>query len=79
LGQDLETASCLRGGGGGVRASANDGREHPLPADLKRRNIAIVVLGNSAWRIVRMRFGRIAAAVNAAMPGSYAEVEMPFE
>ena len=40
--------------------------------NLKRRNIAIVVLGNSAWRIVRMRFGRIAAAVNAAMPGSYA-------
>jgi len=47
--------------------------------NLKGRNIAIVVLGNSAWRLVRMHLDRIAAVVNAATPGSYAEVEIPFK
>lgn len=47
--------------------------------NLKGRKIAIVVLGNSAWRIVKLHLDRIAAALNEATPGSYAEVEIPFE
>ena len=47
--------------------------------NLKGRRIAIVVLGNSAWRVVRNHLDRVAAAVNAATPGSYAEVEIPFK
>jgi hypothetical protein len=47
--------------------------------NLRGRNIAIVALGNSAWRMVRKHLDRVAAAVNAATPGSYAEVEIPFE
>jgi hypothetical protein len=47
--------------------------------NLKGRKIAIVVLGNSAWRMVRKHLERVAAAVNAATPGSYAEVEIPFK
>jgi len=46
--------------------------------NLKGRKIAIVVLGNSAWRMARKHLDRIAAVVNAAAPGSYAEVEIPF-
>ncbi|MGD1069758.1 MAG: hypothetical protein ABSB15_06420 [Bryobacteraceae bacterium] len=46
--------------------------------NLKGRRIAIAVLGNSAWRVVRMHLDQIAAAVNEAKPGSYAEVEIPF-
>ena len=46
--------------------------------NLKGRKIAIVVLGNSAWRIVRVHLDRIAAVVGEATPGSYAEVEIPF-
>jgi hypothetical protein len=46
--------------------------------NLARRKIAIVVLGNSTWRVVRMYLDRIAAVVNAATPGSYAEVDIPF-
>jgi hypothetical protein len=46
--------------------------------NLKGRRIAVVVLGNSAWRVVRMHLDRIAAAVDEAQPGSYAEVEIPF-
>jgi hypothetical protein len=46
--------------------------------NLKGRAIAIVVLGNSQWRIVQRHVRKIAAAVSAATPGSYAEVEIPF-
>jgi hypothetical protein len=41
------------------------------------RKIAIVVLGNQPWPDVRLHLDTIAAAVNAATPGSYTEVEIP--
>lgn len=47
--------------------------------NLTGRKIAIVVLGNSTWRIVRLYFDRIAIAVNQATPGSYAVVDIPFK
>ena len=47
--------------------------------NLKGRAIAIVVLGNSQWRIVQRHVRKIASAVNAAQPGSYAKVDIPFE
>ncbi len=47
--------------------------------NLKGRKIAIVVLGQSTWGLVRLHRERIFAAVNAATPGSYAEVGIPFE
>lgn len=46
--------------------------------NLKGRAIAIIVLGNSQWRIVQRYVRRIAASVNAATSGSYAEVDIPF-
>jgi hypothetical protein len=46
--------------------------------NLTGRKIALVVLGNSQWPMVRLCFEEIAAAVNACTPGSYVEVEIPF-
>jgi hypothetical protein len=45
--------------------------------NLKARSIAIVVLGNSQWRIVQRHVRKIAAAVEAATPGCYKEVDIP--
>jgi hypothetical protein len=45
--------------------------------NLKGRKIPIVVLGNSAWPIVRKHLGRVTAAADAATPGSYPEVDIP--
>jgi hypothetical protein len=45
--------------------------------NLRSRVIAIVVLGNSQWRIAQRHVRKIAAAVNAATPGSYSEVDIP--
>ena len=47
--------------------------------NLTGRKIAIVVLaGTTRWSRVRLHLERIAAVVDAAMPGSYAEIEIPF-
>jgi hypothetical protein len=47
--------------------------------NLAGRKIALVVLtGTTKWSRVRWHLERIAAAVNAATPGSYSEVEIPF-
>jgi len=46
--------------------------------NLANRKISIVVLGNSPWWLVRQHLGGIVAAVNAATPGSYTEVHIPF-
>jgi hypothetical protein len=46
---------------------------------LAGRKISVVVLGNSPWWLVRQHLDAIAAAVNAAAPGSYTEVEIPFK
>ncbi len=45
--------------------------------NLADRVIAIVVLGNSRWPVVKQYVDRVVAAVSAAKPGSYVEVEVP--
>jgi len=47
--------------------------------NLKGRAIAIVVLGNSQWRIVQRHVRKITSAVNTAQLGSYAKVDIPYE
>ena len=48
--------------------------------NLQNRRIALVVLtGTSRWSRVRMHLERIAASIDAATPGSYAEVDIPFD
>jgi hypothetical protein len=44
--------------------------------NLKGRGLAIVVLGNPQRPAVDRHIHRVVAAVNAATPGSYAEVEI---
>jgi len=45
--------------------------------NLTNRKIAIVVLGKARWTLIRARLPEIAAAVGAATPGSFTEVEIP--
>jgi hypothetical protein len=46
--------------------------------NLARRKIAFVVLCNQQWPVLRRYLERVVTAVNAATPGSYSEVEIPF-
>ena len=45
--------------------------------NLTGRRLAIVVLGNSRWRLVRRAIADIAAAISASAPGDLREVEIP--
>ncbi len=48
--------------------------------NLSGRKIALVVLtGATKWSRVRLNLDRILTAINAATPGSYTEVEIPYE
>jgi predicted nuclease of predicted toxin-antitoxin system len=47
--------------------------------NLTGRKIALVVLSTPQWPLVRLHTEKIAAAVNAATPGSYAEVHIPYK
>ena len=47
--------------------------------NLTGRQIAIVVLGKARWRLIRARLAEVVATVEAAAPGSYAEVEIPLD
>jgi hypothetical protein len=46
--------------------------------NLTGRKIALVVLGNQQWPVVKLHLEKITAAVEACLPGSYVEVEIPF-
>src|ERR1039458_7524005 len=46
--------------------------------NLTGRKISIVALGNAQWPVLRRYVERVVHAVNAATPGSVAEVEIPF-
>ena len=68
-----------------LQAAAGEGFARLLTTDkgiryqqnLAGRTIAIAVLGNSTWRVVRLHLDRVALAVNAATPGSYTEIDIP--
>jgi hypothetical protein len=47
--------------------------------NLEARRIALVVLKHSQWPMVKLVAEEIVAAVNAAQPGSYVEVSVPFK
>lgn len=47
--------------------------------NLRTRKIGLVVLEHSQWPMVKLVAGTIIAAVNAAEPGSYVEVDVPFK
>jgi len=45
--------------------------------NLQGRKIAIVLLGNQQWPVLRVHVQAVVDAVNAAQPGSYVLVEIP--
>jgi hypothetical protein len=47
--------------------------------NLEARKIALVVLVHSQWPMVKLVAQNIVAAINAAQPCSYVEVDVPFK
>jgi hypothetical protein len=44
---------------------------------IERAMVAIIVLGNAQWPVLRLHVARVVAAVNAATPGSFTEIDIP--
>ena len=67
-----------------LTAAEEAGFEVPVTSDrniryqqnLEGRKIAIVALGKGRWTLIKMNLSRIVAAVNAATPASFTEVEI---
>jgi len=51
----------------------------PYQQNISERKIALVILGNSQWPMAQLCLDRIVDAENAATPGSYVEVDIPFK
>ena len=47
--------------------------------NLTGRKMALMVLSTNNWSLVKTHIGEIMAAIDAAAPGSYTEVEIPYE
>jgi hypothetical protein len=45
--------------------------------NLAARSVAVVVLSTTSWPRIRLAAATVAAAVNAAKPGTYTEVTVP--
>jgi hypothetical protein len=69
-----------------LKAAEDDGFEVLLTTDqnmryqqnLSTRKIAIVVLGKGNWPLIEPHVQKVAAAVNAAAPGTFAVVDISF-
>ena len=65
--------------GAGFEVLPTTVKNMPYQQNLKGRKIAFVVIGNQQWPTLRRHIEMVVLAVNAATPGSYAEVDIPFQ
>lgn len=61
----------------GVHVLVTPDKNIRFQQNLRNYAIAVVVLGNPQWPMLRQHVDRVVAAVNAAKPGTYSEVEIP--
>jgi len=54
------------------------GKNIQYQQNLTGRKIAVIVLGNAQWPVLRRYLDRVIAAVDAAVPGGFSEVDIPF-
>ena len=77
-GDQLENGELLtEAEAAGLELVVTTDRNLRFQQNLAGRKIAIVVLGKGRWTIIKPHIAKIVAAVNAATPGSYAEIEIP--
>jgi hypothetical protein len=62
----------------GIELLLTTNRRIRYQQNLAERELALVVLtGTTKWSRIRQHFRQIAAAADAATPGSYTEIEIP--
>jgi len=78
--EELDNGDLLREAeAAGFEVLVTTDKDLSYQQNLKGRRIAIVVLGLGRWSLIRHRVSEVVEAVNAATPGSFIEVEIPYE
>jgi hypothetical protein len=67
------------GGSSGFDLFMTADQEMSYQQNLTGRKMALVALSTNNWSFIKAGVGEIKAAIDAATPGGYAEVEIPFE
>ena len=62
-----------------VRALVSHTVVTPQARNWDRLGNGALLIGSTKWSRIRLHFERIVAAVDAATPGSYTEVPIPFD
>ena len=78
--EELENGELLaEAGAAGFEVLVTTDKNISYQQNLVGRKIAIVVLGQGRWSLIKRCVAQVVATVNAATPGSFAEVEIPYE
>jgi hypothetical protein len=76
--QELENGALLNEAeAAGFEVLVTTDKNLSYQQNLAGRQIAVVVLGQGRWTLIKPCVAQIAAAVSAAKPGSFIEVEIP--
>jgi predicted nuclease of predicted toxin-antitoxin system len=78
--EELENGELLsRAEAAGFEVLVTTDKNLSYQQNLAGRKIAIVVLGQGRWSLIKRCVAQVVDIVNAATPGSFAEVEIPYE
>jgi hypothetical protein len=78
--EELENGELLgRAEAAGFEVLVTTDKNISYQQNLAGRRIAIVVLGKGRWSLIKRFVPQVVATVNAATPGSFAEVDIPYE
>jgi argininosuccinate synthase len=78
--QELENGNLLNHAeAAGFEVLVTTDKNLSYQQNLTERKIAAVVLGKGRWTLIQPYVAQVVAAVNAATPGSFAEVNIPFK
>ena len=78
-GEELENGALLNEAeAAGFNVLVTTDKNLSYQQNLSGRKIAIVVLGQGRWSLIKAHVSEVVAAVDAVTPGSYTLVEIPF-
>jgi len=78
--QELENGNLLnQAEAAGFEVLVTTDKNLSYQQNLTGRKIAVVVLGKGRWTLIQPHVAQVVAAINAATPGGFAEVNIPFE
>ena len=78
--EELENVELLsRAEAAGFEVLVTTDKNLSYQRNLAGRQIAIVVLGQGRWSLIKRCVAQVVATVNASTPGSFAEVDIPYE